>query len=331
MRAYSFRLSGALYEAGSWYDQVKLIYRAALRVSRDDGKTWTQFLLSDSTSAAYSVVPHPTNGNIIYVGGEIASASGSTYPMMLKTTNGGLSWTRIATSITSYYGDRFHLLEIDKNNPNKLFAGTYNRAHVSTDGGSSWRTISSIYSPTCLVIDPQNSNSIFLGSYNGVFRTADGGDVWVDITGDISCKSIQAMEYDGQNRVLYIGTEYGGVYRRFFGPPVGVEVAVVPREFKLLQNYPNPFNPTTAISYQIPAPSGVEGPAPSEVEGLANTFVSLEVYDVLGREIATLVNGVCLAGTHTVRWDASGLPSGVYLYELKAGQFRQSRRMVLMR
>ncbi len=78
MRAYSFRLSGALYEAGSWYDQVKLIYRAALRVSRDDGKTWTQFLLSDSTSAAYSVVPHPTNGNIIYVGGEIASASGST-------------------------------------------------------------------------------------------------------------------------------------------------------------------------------------------------------------------------------------------------------------
>jgi hypothetical protein len=91
MKSYTFRLSGALYEAGSWYDQVKSIYCAVLRVSRDEGRTWTQFLLSDSTSAAYSVVPHPTNDNIIYVGGEIAGAGGGTYPMMLKTTNGGLT------------------------------------------------------------------------------------------------------------------------------------------------------------------------------------------------------------------------------------------------
>lgn len=84
----------------------------------------------------------------------------------------------------------------------------------------------------------------------------------------------------------------------------GVESSgAVPSEFSLSQNYPNPFNPTTSFEFQV---SGFE-------------FVSLKVLDVLGRQVATLVKEKRQPGTYTVRWSASGLPSGVYFYRLQAG------------
>ena len=87
---------------------------------------------------------------------------------------------------------------------------------------------------------------------------------------------------------------------RTMPPPVSVEQESAIPTFGLAQNYPNPFNPTTAISYQL----------------LANGFVTLKVYDVLGREVASLVEGQKGAGSYTVQWNASGMPSGIYLYRL---------------
>jgi endo-1,4-beta-xylanase len=95
-----------------------------------------------------------------------------------------------------------------------------------------------------------------------------------------------------------------------------------PGEFLLLQNYPNPFNPVTTVQYSV-AQAGGQGPAASRVK--------LGVYDMLGREAAVLVDELRSPGTHTVRFDASGLPSGVYLYRLTAGSRVESRRMVLMK
>jgi hypothetical protein len=96
--------------------------------------------------------------------------------------------------------------------------------------------------------------------------------------------------------------------------PTSVQVNYeVPGEFALLQNYPNPFNPSTAISYQLPAASEV----------------TLRVYDMLGREVATLVNAQQAPGTYSVSFDGAGLSSGVYLYRLTAGQFITSHKMVL--
>ncbi len=97
------------------------------------------------------------------------------------------------------------------------------------------------------------------------------------------------------------------------GPAELVEKESLPTQFVLYQNYPNPFNPTTAISYQL----------------AANNFVTLKVFDVLGREVATLVNEQQPAGTHDVRWDTSGMPSGMYLYRITAGNFVSARKMVL--
>ncbi|MDL1893779.1 T9SS type A sorting domain-containing protein, partial [Sphingobacteriales bacterium CHB3] len=86
-------------------------------------------------------------------------------------------------------------------------------------------------------------------------------------------------------------------------------------EFSLAQNYPNPFNATTHIRYSIQA-SG---------------FTLLKVYDVLGREVATLVKEVKAPGTYNVTWNADGMASGVYFYRLQAGEFTQTKRLMLLR
>lgn len=93
-----------------------------------------------------------------------------------------------------------------------------------------------------------------------------------------------------------------------------------PKDYKLMQNSPNPFNPTTSIKFQLPQ----------------NTFVTLKVYNLIGREVATLVNEERAAGTHVVYWngkDSNGmsLASGVYLYKLIAGSYVEIRKMNLLK
>ncbi len=99
--------------------------------------------------------------------------------------------------------------------------------------------------------------------------------------------------------------------------PLGVEekVSALPSDFRLDQNFPNPFNPTTVIGYRLPAVS----------------HVSLKVYDVLGREVATLVNGKQNPGFHEVTFNAAKLPSGVYFYRVTAGTFTDVKKLVLVK
>jgi len=102
--------------------------------------------------------------------------------------------------------------------------------------------------------------------------------------------------------------------------PTGTATSVkpvqsIPASYALAQNYPNPFNPATIISYQL----------------AVNSFVTVKVYDELGREVARLVNGEQSAGNHSVRWDGGNFSSGVYFYELNAGSFHDVKKMVLMK
>ena len=92
--------------------------------------------------------------------------------------------------------------------------------------------------------------------------------------------------------------------------------------FNLSQNYPNPFNPSTKIRYAIPAVISTEG---------RNLNVTLKIFDVLGNEIATLVNEVKSVGSYEVNFDASKLSSGVYFYKLEAGSFVETKKMMLMK
>jgi hypothetical protein len=106
-----------------------------------------------------------------------------------------------------------------------------------------------------------------------------------------------------------------------YGPEVavdvltGVEDNALPKVFAVYQNYPNPFNPSTSFRYDVPGA----------------TYVSLKVYNVLGQEVAALVNETKSAGRYSVAWNATGVASGVYWYRLQAGDFTQTRKLILLR
>jgi subtilisin-like proprotein convertase family protein len=95
----------------------------------------------------------------------------------------------------------------------------------------------------------------------------------------------------------------------------GIQTIEIPNYYSLAQNYPNPFNPSTSIKYSVPAP----------------TNVTLKIFDVLGKEVATLVNEMKQPGFHTVDFNASNLASGIYFYRIDAGEFTSVKRMALIK
>ena len=104
--------------------------------------------------------------------------------------------------------------------------------------------------------------------------------------------------------------------KRLRGPFVGVNVVeTIPQTYALLQNFPNPFNPTTKIQFTI----------------VNRLLTIVKVYDVLGREVTTLVNEVKEPGTYTVQFDGSSLASGVYLYRMQSGDFVQTRKSMIIK
>lgn len=105
--------------------------------------------------------------------------------------------------------------------------------------------------------------------------------------------------------------------------PVRIYQSSSPSSYSLYQNYPNPFNPTTKIKYAIPLLRGV-----SEGRGVLTRLI---IYDILGREIATLVNQQLNPGTYEVQWNGSNYTSGIYLYKLTAGDYAETRKMVLVK
>lgn len=142
----------------------------------------------------------------------------------------------------------------------------------------------------------------------------------VTVFRDITAQPALGQLYNGvmnkAGTILYVGDfTYGLIYKVALGPGAADGDDKGQKDFRLEQNYPNPFNPNTVISYSL----GSRQP------------VSLKVFNLLGTEIATLVDGEQPEGTHTVEFNATSLPSGIYFYELRAGGIAQTRRMVLLK
>ena len=147
-------------------------------------------------------------------------------------------------------------------------------------------------------------------------RPLDGDDISI-VGGLMNCPN---MEFD-----VIIVYEINGMFWREPGDTTGFSpqeldagdpvVIGVPSEYLTASNYPNPFNPVTTISYGLPV----------------NGDVSLKVFDIVGREVATLVNGYQIAGTYQVDWNAANLPSGIYLYRVTVAGQSFTNRMVLMK
>ena len=128
-----------------------------------------------------------------------------------------------------------------------------------------------------------------------------------------------AVTIQPQNGSVSIGVPGGSSQAKFAGvgtqeDPGGLDLETA-AVFELSNNYPNPFNPVTTIRYELPV----------------NSNVRLEVFDILGRRVAVLVDGMIEAGVHEVTFNASNLASGVYLYRLSTADFVQTRQMVLVK
>jgi hypothetical protein len=125
-------------------------------------------------------------------------------------------------------------------------------------------------------------------------------------------------DFDPFNRILTLPAGVGGQFEVTYNTLVSnisSDAIATVDNFRLDQNYPNPFNPVTTIRYQIPEQS----------------FTTLKVFDLLGREISTLVREDKSPGNYEVRFDASGLPSGIYFYKLQVGKFNETKKMILLK
>jgi hypothetical protein len=125
------------------------------------------------------------------------------------------------------------------------------------------------------------------------------------------------IKLDGGNNVYVSGTSANNYVTIKYSQPVGVNSVSdqIPEKFSLRQNYPNPFNPVTHLEFGI-----------SDLG-----FVSLKIYNILGKEVETLLNENKSAGTYSVEWNASEFPSGIYFYELKINEFSETRKMLLLK
>ena len=138
-----------------------------------------------------------------------------------------------------------------------------------------------------------------------------------------------ALGVDARNGFAYVADGIAGfqIYRNLLVTPVSVETEkAMVDNFILYQNYPNPFNPSTKIKFTL-TPSLSLGERVSE----GRVRATLKVYDILGREVATLVNEEKPAGEYQVEFNASNLPSGVYFYQLRAGSFVETKKMILLK
>jgi len=167
---------------------------------------------------------------------------------------------------------------------------------------------------------PDDMRTVF---HTGPFDLAANESVEILIAysvgrGDTELESIDVTKQIVNNAISFYNTNFTYV-------PVGVKENItvqLPTEFYLSQNYPNPFNPSTTITYSIPVVDAYYA---------STTNVVLKVYDILGREVATLVKKEQKAGNYEVNFDASSLTSGVYFYRLQSGSFNKSRKMILLK
>jgi hypothetical protein len=191
-------------------------------------------------------------------------------------------------------------------------------------------------------IATDSSGNIYVTGYSyGAATSADYATIKYDASGQEQwvvryngtandVDAANALAVDGSGNVYVTGGAYGsGTFSDYatikyqqMTTGVGSDHGAPPGEFTLGQNYPNPFNAITTFEFRLPT-----GRA-----GIPNfSSVSLRVYDLLGREVATLVNEKLAPGLYTRQWDAAGQASGVYFYRLQAGDFVETRKLVLLR
>jgi photosystem II stability/assembly factor-like uncharacterized protein len=238
--------------------------------------------------------------------------AGTSLNGVFMSTDGGTFWTQSGIySPLIFYSVKTLALDSE----GKIFAGTdTSGAFMSDDRGITWANIPSIFGKnvTCFALD--NPSMYFAGtSDRGVFVSTDRGLNWQSANNGLTDSSILSLAFD-QSGTLHAGTSKG-MYTTTNVTNRIDDKNKIPSTYSLLQNYPNPFNPATVISYQL----------------AMNSVVRLNVYDILGRLVNTLIDERQTAGGHSVTFNGNNLPSGIYFYRLQAGNYVETKKMILLK
>ena len=267
-------------------------------VSTDNGKSW------DSTGL--------TNTGVwsLFLSGTNLFAGPAGLEAFLSIDN-GKTWNPVNSGLPTH--TTVEAFAICNTN---LFAGTYGGSGVfrSTNNGTNWSPVNSGLPNASVTALAVSDTNLFAGTDSGVFLSTNNGTGWRAVNSGLTIPYVNALTVYGSN--LFAGTG-DGVWKRSLSEITNVNQSKgeAPKAFSLFQNYPNPFNPTTTISFSIASKS----------------FVSLKVFDIVGRAVATIVSAEMSAGDHSLQWNAANEPSGLYFYRLQVGSFSETKKLTLIK
>ena len=275
-----------------------------IKKSTDNGKSWQE--IDNNLPAGSPDKLFTTSNNTV-----LASV---TYYGIYRTENQGNGWEISSEGLPM---ENFLAESFAENQKGEIFCGTGNNGvFISSDDGKSWKPSNvgiSLERVMDIVMD--NTDNIYISTLTGIYFSEDNGKTWEPKNSGLSNPTIFALAIDNDN-YLYAGSYGTGVFRSL-NPITSIKDknVLLPKSFFLSQNYPNPFNPSTKINYSIPQIS----------------FVTLKVYDILGREITTLVNEEKPVGNYEINFDANNLSSGIYFYRIQVGSFSDTKKLILIR
>lgn len=280
-----------------------------MSVTNDGGAIWTTSNVQSNGS--FYFLNAATGWTAYYPGGGNSE--------LHKTTDGGASWWTIHNTT-----DFKILYDVYFINQNTGWVSGYRHYIARTDdGGLTWQVqkeLSGAPGLYSIYFINQNTGWTAGDSYSGnstsCYYTTNGGAVWNTENSVVQNGRLMKVKFSSLNTGWIVG-QYGNVFKTVnTGGLTGIAGNTsVPAEYKLYQNYPNPFNPETKISFDIPD----------------DNFVSLKVYDMLGREVSVLFEGRLSRGNHEITFDASSLSGGVYFYKLTTGKFNGVKKMLLIK
>jgi ligand-binding sensor domain-containing protein len=291
---YSFAVLDSIIFAASWGGGVF--------ISLDYGNTWKQ---SNNGLTNLNVRTLAVKGTRLY--------AGTWGDGVYVSDDYGASWTNSSNGL-----NKLSIYTIVADEPN-VYLGNDEGVYSSANNGFHWDLkstgLTNTYVRALVVI---HLNLIVGTAGEGIFVSMNSGALWTPSDTGLTDGFIYCLAVNGSK--LFAGAPNGEIWSRPISEIItSVEERtknIVVDNYSLYQNYPNPFNPNTTINYQLPKES----------------LVTLKVFDVVGREVETLVSQNQTAGSYSVSFNSSGrLSSGVYFYQLKAGNFSQVKKMILLK
>ena len=242
------------------------------------------------------------------ISGSYAFAGGNPVGVYLSTNN-GTNWQQ--SSLNS------GIVRSIVSNGSNIYAGTNSGVFISTNYGSTW-VESSLSTQYIYSLAINGSNLFAANGTGGVWVSTNNGANWTQRNEGFGGLNVQNLFISGS--YIY-ASAYTGSNHSVFRRPLSEVTSIfhisqeIPGNFSLSQNYPNPFNPSTKIKFDVPNSS----------------FVKLAVYDILGQEVALLVDKELNPGSYEFLLEASFLSSGTYFYKLQTEGFAQTRKMLLIK